>query len=219
MSMELQMEITTAINATNDIDITDVNSVKLAEANRKKLVELKKKIKAVFAEITDPLKLAKKNADAMMKSFSERVEACETNLLLKLKAYQRAEEEKAEKERQRLVKIAREEAEAARLKAIEEAENAKKLLEKAGATEDEVKEKAKVINNLYETPLEVTPVKVKAPAVKLDQRTFSKKYYAEVTDESIIPREYLIPDITKLNKKAREEKEAFNVPGVKVSYK
>lgn len=44
------------------------------------------------------------------------------------------------------------------------------------------------------------------------ERTY---WHAEVVDASKLPPEYLLPDITRLNKEARELKERFAVPGAK----
>jgi hypothetical protein len=144
---------------------------------------------------------------------------CELNLKEKQTAYIRVEEEKAEAERKRLQKIENDKAEAERLAVIEKAEKALRDYEKSEPDSKEVEQKKQEIDTLYQTPLVIKAVKVEAAPVKADMRTFKKIYYAEITDITLIPREYLMPDMQMLNSIAKEQKEGMNIPGVMAKFR
>jgi uncharacterized protein with von Willebrand factor type A (vWA) domain len=217
--LQLTKEVRIANQEVIDIEIDSAEKFTIAETVRKKLSGLKKEIKEYFDKTLIPAKATVKEATATMKDFTGVVEVCELNLKEKQTAYIRAEEEKAEAERKRLQKIADDKAEMERLAEIEEAEKTKRDYEQAGASVEDIKQKEQKIDILYQAPLIVKAAKVEAAPVKADMRTFKKIYYAEVVNSSLIPREYLMPDMQMLNSIAKEQKEGMNIPGVVAKFR
>lgn len=88
-------------------------------------------------------------------------------------------------------------------------------LEAAGAKE----ESEQLINEAIQAKEEPVMVEVKAPETPKVVMTgvVAKKYWDfEIIDEGKIPREYLIPDMTKIGGIVRALKEKANIPGVRV---
>ncbi len=50
---------------------------------------------------------------------------------------------------------------------------------------------------------------------EVDDKFNRSTWHAEIVDESLIPREYLVPDMKKLNEAARRMRNLMAVPGVK----
>jgi hypothetical protein len=134
----------------------------------------------------------------------------------------KAEDElrKAREEQQRKV----DELNAKELKARQEADERAKKLEEQGKTAqaEAVRQaglkKAEVFQEkaveLLTTPIETkTIIPEKTKVIGMHFRT---NYSVEITNKDLIPDEYWIPDITLLDRLAREQKEQFSVPGVKL---
>lgn len=115
-------------------------------------------------------------------------------------AWRRAEKERAEKEvaeaRAKAMKAAEEE----RLRVAEQ-------MEKASKPEQALK--------ILEAPIVPKPIIIPAAAIPIVHGTFYRENWkARIVDESLIPREFLIPDEKKINQIVKAMKSATRIPGV-----
>jgi len=117
---------------------------------------------------------------------------------------------------QRMVAFRQEEArirrqEEDRLRAEAQAKAEKERAERAAEiAKTEGKRAAKAI---LATPVEIAPVVIEKPNLKVEGLQVRTIWKARVVDEMKIPREYLIVDMTKLNGVARSLREKFSVAG------
>ena len=161
-------------------------------ARRQKIVEVE------YKTISVPLNIARKALTALFKPPREYLAQAKTLLSDGRAGY---EEEQKRIER------------AAQAKLDAEARKKKEALEKrAKAAEAKGKpEKAELLRE----EKEITVATVAAPRVQKTEG-ISATYYsysAVVINEDLLPRKFMMPDQTALNKEAEVTKEAFNVPG------
>jgi hypothetical protein len=159
-----------------------------------------KELDAKRKEITKPLDSAKAQIMALFKTPLEKlrqvIDLCDKSLV----TYTTEQERIRKAEEARLQAIAdkkRAELEAKALKAAEEGKDAKA---------EKYQEKAQEV---------IAPVL--APTVEQPKGTyFTERYYGDVIDVNLLPKEYMIPDQSKINKVIAATKGSLQIPGVKV---
>lgn len=166
------------------------------------ITEVRGKVKALEPEL-QPMKetatRAWKAAVALWKKYiDDPLEACKT-LDRKRYAWKKAEDRKRE-----------EEAEALRRAEEKKAADAKLELA-ARMAEAGMKEQAEKVLDAPVAPVSVPePVKVEAPRGQSNV----ENWQVRVVDESLLPREYMTPDLVALGRYARLMKGKASVPGV-----
>lgn len=115
-------------------------------------------------------------------------------------AYRRSEKERAEKEAAEARAMAMKAAEEERLRIAEQ-------MEKASKPEQALKIlDAPIIPKVYAIPMAAIPI--------TEGASFRENWKARIVDESLIPREFLIPDEKKINQIVKAMKSATRIPGV-----
>lgn len=179
------------------------------EAASTVLSEVKSRYKELDAqrkEITKPIDAAKKAVMDLFKTPLELLEKAESKIKGLMIGYANEQERKAREEQLRLQKIA--DAEAARQKKILDEKIAR--AEASGKTE-----KAEELQMQKET---ITPIvaPIIAPQIETPKGvSYREQWSAEIIDEKLIPREYLIVNLQALNKIAAATKGTISVPGVR----
>jgi len=173
------------------------------------LQEVKSRYKELDSQrkgITKPIDIAKKTVMELFKTPLELLEKAESKIKSLMIAYTNVQERKAREEQARLQKLA--DAEAARQKKILDEKIAR--AEASGKTE-----KAEELQMQKETVIPIiTPVV--APQIETPRGvSYRDQWSAEVIDINLIPREYLIANISALNKVAQATKGTLAIPGVK----
>jgi len=199
------------------------------EAARKKITkpldDAKKAVMDLFRRPSDVLADAEKAIKTRMIDYSneqERLRKAEEERLAKIA--------RAEEERQRKAKEAQEaewrrkeaeaKAELDRQNAlIAKAKNEKARAEAEAATAKARAEQEKAARLAEERRQQAAEVYVPAPAVastveKLQGVSMKKNWKARVINEALVPREYLIIDLQKLDKIAKAVKGSLSIPGV-----
>jgi len=178
--------------------------------------ELWKTIKAIRAKVAETFDGNIKKAHELHKSLvAEKkrhdgpLDEAERMVKRGMSDFDLEQERIRQAEQRRLEEIARKEAEErSLLEAIAAEEEAKRN----GATKEEAAQEAAAIIN---EPVYVAPVVIPKDVPKMQggpvYRTIWK---ARIVNEKIIPREYLVPDMVKINGVARSLKGATNIPGV-----
>jgi hypothetical protein len=165
-------------------------------------------IKAIRKKITETFKPIKQKMDAAKQEVLDQERAADAPLkeaeaLLspQIIAWNREQERLRQEEENRLREEARKQEEERRLQeAI--------LAEQSGQ-----KEEAEAI---METPVQVAPVVVPKSVPKVAGMSIRENWKFKITNERLIPREYLKVDEVKIGQVVRALKSATNIPGVEV---
>lgn len=170
--------------------------------------EIMMTIKAIRKKITETFRPIKQKMDAAKQEVLDQERAAdaplkeaESLLSPQIIAWNREQERLRQEEETRLREEARKQEEERRLQeAI--------LAEQAGQ-----KEEAEAI---MDTPVQVAPVVVPKSVPKVAGMSIRENWKFKVTNEKLIPREYLKVDEVKIGQVVRALKSATNIPGVEV---
>jgi hypothetical protein len=166
------------------------------------IVEVKARVKDREAELLPPKDAATKAWKAMCalvkKYIDDPLEACKT-LDRKRYAWKQAEDRKRA-------------AEAERLRQVELKRQAEERMALAIRLEESnMKEQAAAVLDAPVAPVEVAaPVKVDKP----EGQSYVENWQATVVDASLVPRDFLIPDLVAIGKYAKLMKGKASMPGV-----
>jgi len=195
------MEATTAIDLRQTIDVVIATMGRLTITNDAEMLvaaEWVKRCKETQKLVKDHYEAERKATyDAytiVTKTIKDTVtplEKAEASVKSLLSAYQREQERKAETERRRLEAEARAKAE-------------EKLIAQAQAENDE---------KILEQPIVVAPVQMPKPE-KVEGVSYVTRWEYRITDQDLIPREYLMPDTQKIGKAVQTAKAETAIPGI-----
>lgn len=199
------------VDQAKAVKIVDNQSYVAAGGVWKAIGDMIKEVKDTFDPICDAAHKAHKQAVEKRSKYLNPLTSAQRSVKGLMAAYDAELERIRREEQARLEAIARKQAEEeALLAAIAAEEEAKRN----GATKEEVAEETAAI---LETPVTVAPVVIPKAVPKMQggpvYRTIWK---AKVINERLIPREYLVPDMAKINGVVRSLKGAANIPGVQV---
>lgn len=188
--------------------IPTVNNQPEYDAAAKLLSEIKARAKELDEqrkEITKPLDDAKAKVMDLYRAPLNLLKDAETKIKNLLIDYTRRVEEAAKAEQRRLEELARKEVEAEKKRIaaqIKRAEESGKL-EKAEALMEKIEQ------------VEAKPIPVIAPQISTPRGvSFRENWYAVVTDENLVPREYLMVNTAALDKIAKATKGSIKIAGV-----
>ena len=187
---KIEKDTKTALARAQSLAVTNTEECDLADQFCFGLLKLKKEIEADFKESKETAYAAWKAVVAQEKGHLDGIDEARKIVKGKMAVWQEAEEKK------------RREGEA-RLRA--EALNAAAAAEKNGD-----KDGAEAILN---TPIEAAPVVLPKTTPKT-QTVVRKVWKFRVTNPSILPREYLTPDLTKIGGVVRSTQGTVKIPGV-----
>lgn len=205
-SAENEMRETSAVSeAVRTMVIDSAEGMNSASTLRKELKSKVKDIEGKRLAATRPLDAAKKT---IMEWFSPAIDALTAaikELDTKIIRYDNEVKKKLAEEQAAMNKAAME-------KAMQE----KAALKEAIAKEDDIfvaqEMKIQEVMICPDIPAYAPPPTTKGISYRTD-------WYAEIYDASLIPREYLVPDMEKLNGIAKAMKGVANIPGVEFKSK
>lgn len=157
-------------------------------------LELEKDIKGIRAEVADIFKEPKKLGRAIWQFFVKREKDIDNPLAYGERLTKQKRTKWFTEEQERAEKKKRKKEEELRRQAEEKKKNQVEELRELG--EEEAAEE------LESMDAEIPAAKVENRA-KTNGASFAKKWYAHITDVNKIPREYMTPDMAKLNALAR----------------
>ena len=176
---------------------------------------LRKKI----GEALDPLIAANFQAHKVAVAKKKELEAplvlAEGWLNSQISNYHQEQEKIRRAEENRLLKIALEEEAARRKKAEEEKLAQAALLEAAGA-KDEADQLVSEAIQETEAPVIIEQPKATTPKVEMNGMAMVTNWKFRVTNDNLIPRQYLSVDESKIGAIVRSQKENTNIPGIQV---
>lgn len=225
------------------IKIIDQPSYEIAAGFLKNVKDMAKKVEISRKSIVDPINKAKDAIQALFNPVLLRLENSERHLKGLMIAYSTEQERiRAEKEeklrqqaaveeaRQRKIKEEQERqwrekenaaaAELARQNAlIANAKNEKQRAEAEAAAAIAKAEQAKAAAKAEERAQQAAEVQVIAPTIaptfqKAAGTSLKKNWKARIINEAVIPRDYLMVDLSKLDKVAKATQGSLNIPGV-----
>lgn len=165
-------------------------------------------IKAIRKKITETFKPIKQKMDAAKQEVLDQERAADAPLkeaeaLLspQIIAWNREQERIRQEEERRLQEEARKQ------------EEERRLQEAILAEQHGQKEEAEAI---METPVQVAPVVVPKSVPKVSGMSIRDNWKFKITNEKLIPREYLKVDEVKIGQVVRALKSATNIPGIEV---
>ena len=165
-------------------------------------------IKAIRKKITETFKPIKQKMDAAKQEVLDQERAAdaplkeaESILSPQIIAWNREQERLRQEEENRLREEARKQ------------EEERRLQEAILAEQHGQKEEAEAI---METPVQVAPVVVPKSVPKVSGMSIRENWKFRITNEKLIPREYLKVDEVKIGQVVRALKSATNIPGIEV---
>lgn len=194
------------IEADDLVEVRILNDLEFSEAGTK-LRHIKTQIARVGEErlaMTRPLDESKRRITGMFQPYLDKLEKASRAISAAMVAYNQELERKRIAAQAELDRIAKE-------KADREKEELAKSAEKA--LDDNKPELAVLYAEKAEKiiPKPIDAVKVSQPA----GTAFTTRWTFEITDEKLIPHEFLIVDRVTLGKVVTAMKEKTNIPGVK----
>jgi hypothetical protein len=199
----------TIVDQAKAVKVTDHITYTAAGMLWKSIGDMIKEVEATFTPICDGAHKAWKTAVAKRDGFLNPLKDAKASVKKLMEAYDTEQDRLRREEQARLEAIARKQEEERRL---QEAIAAEEELRAQGATKEEAAHEAAAIIN---EPVYVAPVVIPKAVPKMQggpvYRTIWK---ARIVNEKAIPREYLVPDMVRINGVVRALKGAINIPGV-----
>ena len=211
---EIRQEVMSIPEQAKMILVRDAES--MAKGNEFFLVikGIRKKINDTFDPIISKAHEAHKEAINQKKKVEEPLIVAEKWLNAQMTTYKQEQDRIREAEEQRLRIIAYEE-EMQRRKLAEDQRLAEAAsLEASGAKEEAEQVMAEVLQEM-EAPVIVAPPPPSIPKVETRGMATQTTWTFEITNASLIPREYLTIDMVKIGGVVRALKANTNIPGIK----
>ncbi len=176
---------------------------------------LRKKIDDTFDPIISKAHEAHKEAINQKKKIEEPLIIAANWLNVQMTAYKQEQDRIRREEEEKIRQIAiREEMERRKKEEQRRMEEAA-ALEQAGAKEEAEQVMAEIIQETA-SPIIVDPLPPITSKVETRGMATQTTWTFEIISESLIPRQYLIPDMVKIGGIVRALKDATNIPGIKV---
>jgi hypothetical protein len=199
MEKKAEQEMSPVLAKARDFSVTDAQTYADADAI---CAEIKRRVedrKAELGPMKESATKAWKAAVAVWKRFvDDPLEAVKT-LDRKRYAWKKEEERKAAEEAERIRREAEKKEQEERLKLAER-------LEAANMTEQAEK--------ILDAPLPSVETHYVLPVAKVTGQSQSENWQVCVIQEHLLPREYLMADMVKINKVVKLMKGKTNIPGV-----
>lgn len=197
------------VDQAKAVKVTDASTYTAAGTLWKAIGDMIKEVKDTFDPICDAAHRAHKQAVEKRAKYLDPLAAAQKSIKGLMSAYDAEQERIRREEQARLEAEARKKEEERRLQEAIEAEEA---LRAQGATKEEVAQETAAI---LETPVIFAPIVIPKTTPKLQggpvYRTIWK---ARIVTESLIPRQYMVPDMVKINGVVRSLKAQHGIPGV-----
>lgn len=185
-----------AIEQARAFTITNQEEAAVVDAFCVNLKALEKEVGLAYDEHIEAAFKAHKALVAKKKVYAEPIEEARRIAKGKLIAWSEAERVRLERE-----------AEIARAEALKKAEDEALARAERAAEFDE-----KAADAIISAPVVVEPIKAAAPAKTAT--VFQTRWKFRINNPALIPREYLIPDETKIGGVIRATKGSISIPGV-----
>jgi hypothetical protein len=208
---QVGQEALTVVQQANGLEVVDFDSRNRAAELGRVVAGLDKQAKEKFDAIKEPLNRAKDEILAWEHSVRDPLATAKTYLSKQIGGFDAEQEKCRRAEEARLQEEARKEAEAeARRLAQEQAINDAVELEAAG---DKAGAQA-VLNNPVPVAVYVPPVIVPRLTPKTDGVSTSTNWTFRITNEALVPRDYLVIDEKKIRAVVKALKNKANIPGI-----
>jgi len=199
----VKTEALTIIQKATGLQVVDSESYRSAGSLWQDIKAMKDQVNESFRPIIEKAHAAHKEALAQKAKIFDPLDNAGRAVKAAMEKYDREQEAIRQAERRRIEAEMRAAEEERRLQAAIAAEN-------SGRQEQAEK--------ILDIPISISVPKTELPpsAPKMEGGpVYRTVWKVEVTDESILPREMMVPDLVKLGQLARVMKEKFSVPGAR----
>jgi hypothetical protein len=210
---EVRQEVMTIPDQAKLILVRDQASMTRASEFFLVIKGLRKKIEDTFGPIISKAFAAHKEAVAQRKKVEEPLVIAENWLNGQMTAYHQEQERIRKAEEDRLRKEALE-AELKRRQEEEERKMAEAAALEASGAKDEAEQLMNEAIQLKEEPLTIEHEEPPTPRVETKGIAMVTYWKFRITNESLIPRSYLVPDEEKIGGVVRAMKDKTNIPGI-----
>ncbi len=206
---EVETKALSIVDQAKAVVVRDPETYTAAGILWKQIKDMMKEVADTFDPIIDAAHKSHKKALEQKAKFYTPLETAYKSVKKLMSDYDLEQERIRQAEQRRLEEIARKEEEERRLM---EAIAAEEELRARGATKEEASQEAAAI---MEEPVSIAPITLQKTTPKLEggpvYRTIWK---ARIIDERKIPRQYLIPDMVKINGVIRALKNQHGIEGI-----
>lgn len=206
-------EALTIVEQSNALRVIDIPSRNRAAELGRIVAGLDKQAKEKFDAIKEPLNRAKDEIMAWEHSVRDPLDAAKRYLSREVGTFDAEQERIRRAEEARLQEEARKQAEAEAKRLAEEQAIADAIeLEKVG----DHKAAQAVLENPVPVPVYVAPIIVQKMTPKAEGMSSATNWTFRITDETLIPRDYLMVDEKKIRQVVKALKNKCSIPGVQV---
>lgn len=172
----------------------------LGAAALREIMDLKKSFEERRTSVTGPLNEALRQINAWFKGPMQKLTFAEQTYKNKMAAFELAENERIRAEKVAAEKNAREEREELERRAL-------RAVEKGDVEKGET---------LLARAADVVPQAPPTAPIRAAGMSFGEAWEFEITDKTLLPREYLQPDTVKIGQYVRAMKADAKIPGVRI---
>jgi hypothetical protein len=209
VTISIEEKAITIIDQARAVKVTDSETYTVAGNLWKAIGDMIKEVKDTFDPICDAAHKAHKAAVEKRAKYLDPLATAQKNVKGLMSNYD------AEQERIRRAEQARIEAEMRKKeeeRRLQEAIEVEAALKAQGAGKEEIQ---KETSTILEKPVSVAPVVLTKATPKIEGGPIYRTIWkARILNEQLIPREYLTPDMVKINAVVRSMKGKTNIPGV-----
>jgi len=199
----MRAEISPVVQYARELAVTSPDIYEMGMQKLLVIKELRKKVNEKFDPIIRKAYDAHKAVCNLKREITDPLDMAERIIDPKCRIYRNEQEA----ERQRLEAKIQAEALAKQRKLDEEAKAKAQREIKKGNTE----RAEAIMETIPQVPIPI----VESIVPKVKGASFREIWHAEVVDEKKVPRQYLIPDMKKLDGIARATKGEMNIPGIR----
>jgi len=197
------------IDQAKAVQVTDAATYTVAGSLWKSIGDMIKEVKDTFDPLVQAAHITHKAAVEKRAKYLDPLTAAQKSVKKLMSDYDAEMERVRQEEQRRLAEIARKQEEE---RLLAEAILVEEEARRNGATEEEAAQEAQAV---IDDPVYVTPVVVAKATPKLaGGPVYRTIWKARVVDETKIPREYMVPDMVKINGVVRALKGSANIPGI-----
>lgn len=197
------------VDQAKAVRVTDAETYTVAGSLWKSIGDMIKEVKDTFDPLVQAAHLAHKAVVEKRAKYLDPLTAAQKSVKKLMSDYDLEQERIRQEEQRRLAEIARKQEEE---RLLAEAILAEEEAKRNGATHEEAAQEAQAV---IDEPVYVAPVVVAKATPKLQGGpVYRTVWKARIINEKLIPREYLVPDLVKINGVVRSLKGSANIPGV-----
>jgi len=206
---DVETKALSIVDQAKAVKVTDSGTYTAAGGLWKTIGDMIREVKDTFDPICEAAHKAHKQAVEKRSKYLDPLTAAQKSVKSLMSAWDQEQERIRLAEQRRLEEIARKKEEE---RLLQEAIAVEQEAQRNGATQEEAEQEAAII---LSEPVYVAPVVIPKDVPKMQGGpVYHTIWKAKIINETLIPRQYLVPDMVKINGVVRSLKNQANIPGV-----